>query len=40
MTEEQRRNALALLEATETALWKAADRKQRIYLKVWMGLYE
>ena len=40
MAEEQRRNALALLEATETALWKAADRKQRIYLKVWMGLYE
>lgn len=40
MTEEQRQNALNLLKATENALWKAADWKQRLYLKVWMCLYE
>ena len=40
MTEEQRRNALALLEETRNAMWKAADRKQRLFLKYWMCLYE
>lgn len=40
MREEQRQNALALLKETETVLWKAADRKQRLYLKYWMCLHE
>ncbi len=40
MTEEQRRNALALLEETKTAMWKTASRKQRFSLKYWMCLYE
>ena len=40
MPEEKRRIVLALLKETETALWNKADRKQRLYLKYWMGLYE
>ena len=40
MTEEQRQNVLALLEETERAMWKSADRKQRFSLKYWMCLYE
>ena len=40
MPEEKRRTVLALLKETETALWNRADRKQRLYLKYWMGLYE
>ena len=40
MTETQRRNALNLLKETETAMWKTADRKQRLSLKYWMCLYE
>ena len=40
ITEEQRREALALLKDTESAMWKAANRRQRFYLKYWMGLAE
>lgn len=40
MTEEQRRNALDLLEETETSIWKTADWKQRFTLKYWMCLHE
>lgn len=38
--EQKRRNVLALLKETETALWNKANRKQRLYLKYWMCLYE
>lgn len=39
MTEEQRRNALRLLEETEKAVWKTANRRQRFRLKYWECLY-
>ena len=38
--EQKRGEALELLKETEDTLWKAANRKQRIYLKYWMGLRE
>ncbi len=40
LAEEKRRLAMDLLKETETALWKAAGRKQRLRLKYWMCLYE
>jgi hypothetical protein len=40
MPEQARRNALDLLKETETALWKTAGLKQRLYLKYWMCLHE
>ena len=40
MPERKRQEALDLLKETETALWAAAGRKQRLYLKYWMCLRE
>ena len=40
MPEEKRRQALELLKETETALWKAADRRQRFRIRYWMCLCE
>ena len=40
MPEQKRLDALGLLEETETALWKAAGKKQRFQLKYWMCLRE
>ena len=40
LPEEKRQEALSLLEETETALWKAADWRQRFRLKYWMCLCE
>lgn len=40
MPEQKRQDALDLLEKTETALWAAAGRRKRIYLKYWMCLHE
>ena len=40
MPEQKRRDVLDLLEETETALWAAAGRRKRIYLKYWMCLHE
>ena len=39
LPEEKRERALDLLQETEEALWKKADRKQRFRLKYWMCLY-
>ena len=40
LPEEKRTRALELLRETETALWSAADLKQKILLKYWMCLCE
>ncbi len=40
MPERKRQDALALLKETEAAVWSAAGRKQRLYLKYWMCLCE
>ena len=40
MPEQKRRNALKLLKDTETALWKTANRRQRLHLKYWMCMHE
>lgn len=40
LPEEKRTDALDLLRETETVLWKAADLKQKLYLKYWLCLCE
>ena len=40
MPEQKRESALKLLEETESALWKAANHRQRFYLKYWMCFRE
>ena len=40
LPEEKRRQALELLKETETALWKAASRRQRLRIRYWMCLCE
>ena len=40
LPEEKRTRALELLRETETALWSAADLKQKFLLKYWMCLCE
>ncbi|MBR3494015.1 MAG: DUF58 domain-containing protein [Clostridia bacterium] len=40
LPEETRQRALELLQETETALWKAADWRQRLRIRYWMCLCE